>query len=304
MSLARLSTLYPYWVYISGPQFYSILGVSWNFFRVFKVEIKGVARSPHKFRILHLAQKNKNVFKNLSLLAPQFFPFAHTFNQKRCKFYSDRGSDKSFKDRFRRTRREHWQARERMQGILGSSETHRETRRLHDDESQVSKLTEVTSVSTWDRSQSEWTFLVSARRLGSPTSLFREVSTAKFGGSAQCSINSRQTFFLRRKLAPLQMAPPLITGSVFLPSLLRLPALLLLSPFYSQFYFTLSRLLLRASRWIFEAFICSSPVTPAVSLSKLATLDDTFLVLFISSVPFLFQWKLYKFLLQWENEDN
>lgn len=47
-------------------------------------------------------------------------------------------------------------------------------------------------------------------------------------------------FFPRSKLASLQMAPPLITESVFLPFLVRLPAPVPLS-FFPRFYSTLSR---------------------------------------------------------------
>lgn len=58
--------------------------------------------------------------------------------KKTFKFCSDRSSDKSFENRLRRACSEHREIGERVQGIVGSSETHREARWLDDDESQVS----------------------------------------------------------------------------------------------------------------------------------------------------------------------
>lgn len=62
------------------------------------------------------------------------------------EFCSDWSSDKSFENRLRRACSEHWEVGERVQGIVGSSEAHREARWLDDDESQVSIKLEIYSV--------------------------------------------------------------------------------------------------------------------------------------------------------------
>ena len=130
--------------------------------------------------------------------------------------------------------------------------------------------------------------LDSYRRLVFPRWPFAEAKFARrkfrnFQRFVGCSINSRQTFFSPvARLARFQMAPPLITGSVFLPfcttascwsPLTFFPPSTLFSfflPFFpslfSLFYSTLSRSI-STSRWIFRAFICSSLLTEFVLIT-------------------------------------
>lgn len=146
---------------------------------------------------------------------------------------SDRRGDEGFKDRLRRACSEHREAGERVQGILGSPEAHREARWFDDDESQVSTKVEIARVATGIDST------------GCPRS--PRVCPAKFRNfqrSVQCSINSRPTFFLRGETgaapngaainyrkrissfhAPASCSPPLTSAT----------------PRRPLFYFTLSR---------------------------------------------------------------
>lgn len=155
--------------------------------------------------------------------------------KKTFEFCSDRSSDKSFENRLRRACSEHREIGERVQGIVGSSEAHREAWWLNDDESQVSIKLKIYNVplARWIR------FLVISSNFVT-RSFSREL--LKF---SKDPFNVRRKpatdfFFSAMELALFQMAPPLITESVFLPSKL----VLLFQPFLTSLLFFSSSLYL------------------------------------------------------------
>lgn len=131
---------------------------------------------------------------------------------------SDRCGDKSFENRFRRAGIEHWKVRERVQGILGPPEAHREARRFHDDESQVSTKFKIANQT---RNRFHWKFLIPQELCANFVARSFHAEFSKIRGMFD---KTRDRPFSAMKLATFQMAPPLITESVFLPSILLLPA--------------------------------------------------------------------------------
>lgn len=120
-----------------------------------------------------------------------------------------------------------------MQGIVGPSEAHREARWLDDDESQVSTKLEICSIpARWIR------FLVISSNFVTRSFSCELLKFSKDLFNVR-PVNLRQFFFSMMELALLQMAPPLITESVFLPSklvLLSQPLLTFSLLFFSLLY--------------------------------------------------------------------
>lgn len=174
--------------------------------------------------------------------------------KKTFEFCSDRSSDKSFENRLRRACSEHREIGERVQGIVGSSEAHREAWWLDDDESQVSIKLKIYNVplARWIRFlviSSNFVTRSFSRELlkfsKDPFNVRRKPATDFFFRDGTGSVPNGATINYRKRISSFQARTSFPTFFNF-------------SPFFSSslylFYFTPI-----ASPWIFRILICSSP---------------------------------------------